>query len=385
LEFVVARYAHDGTDSGDARARDYIRSMVAHMDTVAKRGAFEWVPTRVKCSLNAETQRRSANFGEIAGLPPRRFCPEVYEDIESIFSQLLPLISRLPLSEDENEDFHDTKYHEEGSPHPFLDKAQKYVLPPHSSYTGRWHTEGYSENIVAAAVYYIDVSNDTTGGNLSFRPKETPNSYYYGFRETTEGNASTEGDFHHVEREGPDVDETEWWHHYIRDIPVSSGTAAVFSNTIPHRFRTIHNDTDDAQERLFINFFIVDPDKCLAKTTISCPSRILLMSFLSQKGVTDPALQQTILSFCGHGFGGAAGPVKCKLLRDRARASMASNRPHWSILNYGNSGAVVYQRDSIRPFEGSKLGVEYGISGYDGNASENEHSGCNTSALGSGL
>ena len=47
-------------------------------------------------------------------------------------------------------------------------KAQKYVLPPHSSYTGRWHTEGFTENIVAASVYYIDVSNETSGGNLSF-------------------------------------------------------------------------------------------------------------------------------------------------------------------------------------------------------------------------
>ena len=58
------------------------------------------------------------------------------------------------------------------------------------------------------------------------------------------------------DKESDDGEEGEWWYHYVRDIPIRTGTAAVFCNSIPHRFRTFRNETHQEQERLFINFFI---------------------------------------------------------------------------------------------------------------------------------
>lgn len=46
------------------------------------------------------------------------------------------------------------------------------------SYSGRWHVEGHSENIVAAGVYYAHVPPGLTGGNLKFRPAEVPQPEY---------------------------------------------------------------------------------------------------------------------------------------------------------------------------------------------------------------
>mmetsp|Transcript_9360 Transcript_9360/g.14460 ORF Transcript_9360/g.14460 Transcript_9360/m.14460 type:complete len:564 (-) Transcript_9360:369-2060(-) len=349
-----------------------VEAYADHLDTITKRGAFQWVPTLVQCTVDdSNTQKRSACFlGDIVGLPPRQFCPELYDNIELIFSRMLKLLAKLPLCKI---DGNRATVYEDEAPHPILDggnlqvvvKVQKYAIPPSASYTGRWHTEGYSENIIATGVYYLDVSEATTGGNLSFRPPETPSYGYYEGRTTTEAAA---GPSEHV---GYDF---EWWFHYVRDVSVSGGTAVVFSNDTPHRFRTITNDTDDVQERLFINFFIVDPATPLINTTSSCPSQCFLRSVLSQKGVLEPSLQQAILSYSGDGYG--LCPINGKLARDQARASMASNRPHWSVLHYGNAGEVTYQHNSLPDCKGYnyfKVGVEY------------EHSDCNTSTLGSGL
>jgi len=69
---------------------------------------------------------------------------------------------------------------------------------------------------------------------------------------------------------------------------------------------------------------------------------------------------------------------------------------HWSVLKYGNSGAIVYHPDSRLPDKGCRFGVdcEYGMFGLtvndrppgDGDESyDNEHSGHNSSGLGSGM
>ena len=95
LHFALSRYVWRASD--DVSIRDEIRSVAAELDTVSKRGAFQWAPTVLKCTFDAQIRIRSANFGEIAGLPPRQFCPKVYKNIKYIFSRLLPLLARLPL------------------------------------------------------------------------------------------------------------------------------------------------------------------------------------------------------------------------------------------------------------------------------------------------
>lgn len=46
-----------------------------------------------------------------------------------------------------------------------------YEIPPGMTYSGKWHTEGHTENIVAAGVYYVEASPHLIGGNLIFRPR----------------------------------------------------------------------------------------------------------------------------------------------------------------------------------------------------------------------
>jgi hypothetical protein len=76
-------------------------------------------------------------------------------------------------------------------------------------YSGRWHTEGNTENIIAAGVYYVHFDHKLEGGALKFRPKEGPQPSY---------NIRTD-----------------------EEVLVSTDAAIVFSNSIPHRFRQIRN------------------------------------------------------------------------------------------------------------------------------------------------
>lgn len=54
-------------------------------------------------------------------------------------------------------------------------KAQSYRLLPGMKYSGRWHVEGQTENIVAVGVYYCHVGEELEGGNLKFRAPEVKN------------------------------------------------------------------------------------------------------------------------------------------------------------------------------------------------------------------
>ena len=38
-----------------------------------------------------------------------------------------------------------------------------------SGYSGHWHQEGLTENIVLAGIYYYEVNDGLIGGNLRFR------------------------------------------------------------------------------------------------------------------------------------------------------------------------------------------------------------------------
>uniref|UniRef100_A0A7S1YNR5 DUF4246 domain-containing protein n=1 Tax=Grammatophora oceanica TaxID=210454 RepID=A0A7S1YNR5_9STRA len=252
--------------------KNYVAKLKNHEETLRLRGSFQWVPTVVKCRLHNGV-RSAALQGDISGLPERCFSSisgPSYEAIESIFSSMLPLFAKLDIENRQESERRSSTCKKESTA---LDvalqdvslqvvfKVQEYQIPPHSSYTGRWHTEGFSENVLAAGVYYVDVSEDTNGGDLSFRPSGTPDKPYY---------HGPEGDDSEEDR-GP-----AFWSSFIKDVSVQTGTAVVFNNSIPHRFRTIRNDTDQVQCRLFMNFFVVDPSKELPATTSSLAGPSLL-------------------------------------------------------------------------------------------------------------
>lgn len=49
-------------------------------------------------------------------------------------------------------------------------------------------------------------------------------------------------------------------------IEVKEGYSFVFLNELPHKFDTLTNSTNKTLERIFLNFFIVDPKKPLKDT-----------------------------------------------------------------------------------------------------------------------
>ena len=57
-------------------------------------------------------------------------------------------------------------------------KAQKYVIQPNTSYSGKWHVEGFTENIVAAGVYYCKIDSGFAEDKVVFRPKVGPDPFY---------------------------------------------------------------------------------------------------------------------------------------------------------------------------------------------------------------
>ena len=109
-------------------------------------------------------------------------------------------------------------------------KVQRYQIEPNTSYTGKWHVEGITERIVAVGVYYVYIDEELNGGNLIFRNKSYPGSSY-------------------------DNNET-----YEEEFEVKTGACVVFSNDLPHRVTKIDNKTNESRMRLFVDFFVVDPN-----------------------------------------------------------------------------------------------------------------------------
>ena len=166
------------------------------------------------------------------------------------------------------------------------------------SYAGRWHVEGQTENIVGVGVYYLQVDDGLFGGNLKFRPAEAPQPYY---------NIETDC-----------------------DLEVKQGSAVVFSNTIPHRFRKITNSTSEEKRRTFLNFFIVDPNRPLVSTK-KIPSGSVLAILLSKMFekhnmiVPKPILGH-ILSYIPATW---SSIVESKRFRKKARDSMKVDKSGW--------------------------------------------------------
>ncbi|CAF3349654.1 unnamed protein product [Rotaria sp. Silwood2] len=182
-------------------------------------------------------------------------------------------------------------------------------------YAGRWHTEGSTENIIAAGVYYVHVDDELKGGALKFRPKHAPQPWY---------DISTD-----------------------KEVSVSTDAAIVFSNTIPHRFRQIRNLTEkNGLRRTFLNFFIVDPYKPIDLYNYS--SRVLapldiIISILDEASdgclMIGPILNKIIQYL---------GPSAWKKIEDakefraQVRKLMINEESGWGWINWGNCGTVEF-------------------------------------------
>jgi hypothetical protein len=185
-------------------------------------------------------------------------------------------------------------------------------------YSGRWHTEGYTENIVAVGVYYLDIDDQLEGGTLKFRPKEAPRGSY----------------------------ELIQTNHYVSSI--RTGTAVVFSNSIPHRFQQIRNLTrDDGRRRTFLNFFIVDPDQPIQLSSyeiVYAPKDFIIQVLRewNKRGLPELVIEYILKQL-------NLSPIwdtkDCaKEFRTRVRRAMLDEKTGWGWLNWGNCGTTEFVR-----------------------------------------
>jgi hypothetical protein len=182
-------------------------------------------------------------------------------------------------------------------------------------YSGRWHSEGHTENIIAAGVYYIHFDEQLEGGHLKFRPKEAP---------CPEFSVGTDA-----------------------EVAVGTGACVVFSNSLPHRVRQIRNLTEnDGLRRTFLNFFIVDPQKPISIDVFA--SRVLapldiILSILAEASegclMIGPILDNIVEKL---GPSAWQNIEEAKAFRTRVREAMTLNHSGWGWVEYGNSGEVTF-------------------------------------------
>ena len=184
-------------------------------------------------------------------------------------------------------------------------------------YSGRWHTEGQTENIIAVGVYYLDIDDQLEGGSLKFRPKVSPSGY-----------------------ENIETD------HYVSSV--QTGTAVVFSNSIPHRFQQIRNLTrDDGRRRTFLNFFIVDPEQPIqlqSNEIIYAPRNLITQVYqqLIGRGLPELAIEHIFKML---NLSSIWETQNCaKEFRANVRRAMLDEKKGWGYICWGNCGTTEFVR-----------------------------------------
>eukprot|EP01119_Soliformovum_irregulare_P018022 TRINITY_DN5458_c0_g1_i1.p1 TRINITY_DN5458_c0_g1~~TRINITY_DN5458_c0_g1_i1.p1 ORF type:complete len:566 (+),score=118.33 TRINITY_DN5458_c0_g1_i1:134-1699(+) len=245
---------------------------------VALREKYQWIP----CEISIDTQDYFVKFESPIHNLPFSENKNLYVCIGKVFRAMGPMMQRLDLLDGDRTTLQ------------VVIKAQTYRIEPGMSYAGRWHTDGVTENIIAAGIYYCSVGEHLMGGNLKFRPRHAPQRYY-----------DIETDYEAI----------------VRD-----GGAIFFGNSIPHRFRKIVNEGTEVEERMFVNFFIVDPKKPMISTR-NLPK--------------DYRMESISIA---------------KRLREEARSEMKNRTTGWGWINWGNAGHVEYVYDaSVWEHQGSRI------------------------------
>ena len=254
------------------------------------RSKYAWFPSDIIVRSDDSLKL----LGPIHNLPPQSNT-QLYQSILTVFRKMIPGFRKLGIGKKGQE------YKVQ-----VIVKAQKYEIAPGTSYSGKWHVEGRTENIVAGGVYYCKIDKGFEQDVVVFRPKVGPDEFYAKYNGVAMEN----------------------------EIEITEGCAVVFSNILPHKFLKLTNNTDSPLERLFLNFFIVDPTKKIESTTFFWESEKLLRRLKKFPTV----IIAHILSFICY------LPNSAEALRRRraARESIRSEVSGWGFIHYGNSGDVQF-------------------------------------------
>jgi hypothetical protein len=263
---------------------------------ISERSRYAWFPVDVLLKQDGSVKP----LGEIHNLP-KKGNEQLYQCIFEVFQEMIPGFKNLNIFEEGKDQIIQV-----------VVKAQAYLIKPKTAYSGKWHVEGKTENIVAGGVYYCKIDPELEEDYLSFHPREAPDTYY-------SESSGTVGQM---------------------DVPVNEGAAIVFANTIPHRFCKLENHLNQNILRLFMNFFIVDPKKRLETNQLRMDSFMAL-----RKASKLPVVViDEILSFVFSRLNSNEAVKR----REAARQAMKSEESGWGYIHYGNSGDVIFIDDQNR-------------------------------------
>lgn len=324
----IARKINQLETPNDRKLRDFKRDLGrGEYDTLSEheqlRDTYQWLPSEFVIDQHGKVDIVTP----IHHLPPLPKYRQAYGDIAHIFHAMLPMFEKLKLIKlNPNEEqrlqviVKAQSYNlKAGKILSFLGSIIRitFIFSSGMKYSGRWHTEGQTENIIAVGVYYLHIDDQLEGGALKFRPAYAPQNYYPGIETDYEVSS------------------------------VQSGTAVVFSNAIPHRFRQIRNlTTDDGRRRTFLNFFIVDPEQAIDlkwKEIVFAPQDQLIKIL---REWNDGRLPDIILEKILRMLGSSVWETEddAKEFRSLVRRAMLEEKTGWGWICYGNCGTTEFVR-----------------------------------------
>jgi len=300
----------------------------------ALRLGYLWLPSEFVVGVDRTVEIRSA----ISGLERNSDNAELYASIATLFGKMVPMWAKLGLiKEDVPTNLQ------------VVVKAQSYLLEPGVQYSGKWHREGFRENIVASGVYYAEIEDGLHGGSLKFRVAQGPNEFYAKDARGKGPNGE------HV-----DIDDIPT----TRQLRIHEGRAVVFGNELPHRFRALSNISDKTARRTFLTFFIVDPAQRIPSTAdmqIILPVRLREVVILTVRKAFNIELAGYIADEIGEFRGSHPRTLEeAKLKREEFRAAIREDKTGFVTLGYGNSGDTTYikqwETHDRLPWEGNGYG-----------------------------
>ena len=289
IKYVKEKEEEDGNDDIDEDLK--MKVLENFPESLSLRSQYKWIPTEILINKDMNAKL----LGPIHNLPVKNNC-DLYSNILKVFEGMLPGFQKLNLLK-ENED----------TTLQVVIKSQKYEIKPGMKYSGKWHIEGKTENIVAGGVYYCNIDKGFQEDKLLYRSAVTPDPEY------------GEEDLHRV----PDY-----------EVEIYDGSAVVFSNILPHRFYELRNETDKTLTRTFLNFFIVDP---------SCPIQTETGKIEHWKLLKEKKLKNIIIgNILGFLYRSYLSLEVAKEKRKLTREAMKTEESGWGFIHYGNSGDLEF-------------------------------------------
>ncbi|CAF4923328.1 unnamed protein product, partial [Rotaria sp. Silwood1] len=318
---------------------------------------YQWLPSRFRICTSTSTHIDFTEYKvhietPILHLPMNEEYEQTYQNLEKIFEKLVPMFKKLNLLNSDETDTHLE----------VVVKVQSYNIKPGIKYSGRWHTEGYKENIIAVGVYYLHIDEKLEGGALKFRPPKLPYAKYGGSgipKLLQEDNCWIDN-FAMVDKQWRDL-----YENVNRYVMPKTDTAIVFSNSLPHRFCSIRNLTQKSRRRTFLNFFIVNPHKPILPSPELAISNLVLISYescyqllrktcvlnktnLETKQELPDLVITKILALLSLTQRLWSTDLDTKEFRRCVRSEMCQQKPSWKGTSYGNWGNIdfiTYEND----------------------------------------